>query len=189
MSIELLETASANFLALLDTVDDSKWGTATACEGWDVTALVDHMIGGAQMSSAVLVGGTKEEAIAAGAQLPSTIAERRVAVKTACAAHIEAFRKPGALETIVHHPAMDMPGAQLLNFRIGDYLMHSWDLAHGLGQDVTLDPAGVEYVWESLQPMAPMIGHVGVFGSGPSGTVPETAPLQTRLLDLTGRRP
>jgi hypothetical protein len=37
--------------------------------------------------------------------------------------------------------------------------------------------------------MAAMIGHVGVFGEGPSGNVPETAPLQTRLLDLTGRRP
>jgi uncharacterized protein (TIGR03083 family) len=168
MSINLLETAVANFVALLNTVDDAKWGTATACEEWDVTALVDHMIGGAQMSSVVLAGGSKEDA---------------------AAVLVEAFRKPGALESIVHHPAMDMPGGQLLGFRIGDYLMHTWDLAHGLGQEVVLDAAGVEFMWEALQPMAAMIGHVGVFGEGPSGNVPETAPLQTRLLDLTGRRP
>ena len=189
MSINLLETAVANFVALLNTVDDAQWGTATACEEWDVTALVDHMIGGAQMSSVVLAGGSKEDAAAVLGKVPTTIADRRAAVVATAAAHVEAFRKPGALESIVHHPAMDMPGAQLLGFRIGDYLMHTWDLAHGLGQEVVLDAAGVEFMWEALQPMAAMIGHVGVFGEGPSGNVPETAPLQTRLLDLTGRRP
>jgi hypothetical protein len=33
-----------------------------------------------------------------------------------------------------------------------------------------------------------MIGNTGMFGEGPSGTVPETADLQARLIDLTGRR-
>ncbi|MEA3021062.1 MAG: hypothetical protein QOI47_2586, partial [Actinomycetota bacterium] len=53
----------------------------------------------------------------------------------------------------------------------------------------SLDQGPVGYVWEALQPMAPMIGQVGVFGTGPSGDVPDDAPLQQRLLDLTGRRP
>jgi hypothetical protein len=43
--------------------------------------------------------------------------------------------------------------------------------------------------WEGLQPMVPFIGEIGAFGTGPSGTVAEDAPLQLRLLDLTGRRP
>lgn len=34
-----------------------------------------------------------------------------------------------------------------------------------------------------------MIPHVGVFGSGPDGLVGDDAPLQTRLLNLLGRRP
>ena len=38
-------------------------------------------------------------------------------------------------------------------------------------------------------PMAPFIGEVGVFGSGPSGTVGDDATVKIRLLDLTGRRP
>ena len=37
--------------------------------------------------------------------------------------------------------------------------------------------------------MAPIIGDIGVFGTGPSGTVADDAPLQQRLLDLSGRRP
>jgi hypothetical protein len=34
-----------------------------------------------------------------------------------------------------------------------------------------------------------MIPATGVFGSGPSGTLGPDAPLQDRLLDLSGRRP
>jgi hypothetical protein len=37
--------------------------------------------------------------------------------------------------------------------------------------------------------MEGFIGKSGFFGSGPSGAVGEDAPLQTRLLDLSGRRP
>jgi hypothetical protein len=73
-------------------------------------------------------------------------------------------------------------------FRIGDFALHAWDLAVGLGREITLDPSVVEFAWNSLSPMTPMIGNTGMFGEGPSGAVPETADLQTRLIDLTGRR-
>ena len=77
----------------------------------------------------------------------------------------------------------------LLGFRTGDNLLHTWDLARAVGGDETLDPGAVEAVWAVLEPMAPMIPSIGVFGSGPSGSVGADAPLQTRLLDLSGRRP
>jgi hypothetical protein len=89
---------------------------------------------------------------------------------------------------IVHHPAMDMPGAQLLGFRIGGLTLHTWDLARGCGGDETLDSELVEAVWALLSPMAPFIAQTGVFGLGPGGEVGQDAPLQVRLLDLSGRR-
>jgi len=39
-----------------------------------------------------------------------------------------------------------------------------------------------------MEPMAPFIGTIGLFGTGPSGQVDESAPAQMRLLDLSGRR-
>jgi len=84
---------------------------------------------------------------------------------------------------------MDMPGAQLLGFRIGDLALHTWDLARAIGGDEELDEGLTANVWETLEPMAPFIGEIGVFGTGPSGTVGSDAPLQTRLLGVTGRRP
>jgi len=44
-------------------------------------------------------------------------------------------------------------------------------------------------IWDQMSPIADFIGKSGFFGSGPSGEVPEEAPLQARLLDLSGRRP
>ena len=104
-------------------------------------------------------------------------------------AEYAAFEESGATERIVHHPAMDIPGAQLLGFRIGGLTLHAWDLARGSGGDETLDSELVEAVWAQLSPMAPFIAQTGVFGPGPSGEVGQDAPLQVRLLDLSGRRP
>ena len=111
------------------------------------------------------------------------------AFAAAASAERAAFQEPEALERVVHHPAMDMPGAQLLGFRIGGLTLHAWDLARATGGEETLDADLVEAVWAQLSPMAPFIAQTGVFGAGPSGDVGEDAPLQLRLLDLSGRRP
>ena len=82
-----------------------------------------------------------------------------------------------------------MPGSTLLGFRTADNLLHAWDLARAVGGDEALDPDLVTVVWARLEPMAPVVATLGVFGTGPSGTVGADAPLQERLLDLSGRRP
>lgn len=104
-------------------------------------------------------------------------------------AQARAFSQPGALDRICHHPSGDFPGAVMLAFSAGDFALHTWDLARAIGADETLPAELVAAVWENIEPLIPAIDQIGVFGSGPSGTVPEDAPLQTRLLDATGRRP
>ncbi len=187
MSIELLEIAINGFVVELADVRADQWNTQTVCDDWDVTRLVRHLVNGALMSEMVLHGGTKDAAIA----FMDNHEEEPVNandVATSGAAHVAAFREPGALENIVTHPAMDMPGAQLLMFRIGDYLLHTWDLCASLGKPVVLDSDCVQFMWTALEPMAAVISSFGVFGEGPSGTVGADASLQDRLVDLTGRR-
>lgn len=67
------------------------------------------------------------------------------------------------------------------------YALHAWDLAQAIGADEKLDDDLVREVWNALAPMAGRIGKSGVYGAGPTGQVDDTAPLQERLLDLTGR--
>ncbi len=73
--------------------------------------------------------------------------------------------------------------------RVADALLHAWDLARAIGADEQLPAGLVAEVWAAMSPMAALIGGSGFFGSGPSGQVGEDAPLQLRLLDLSGRRP
>jgi hypothetical protein len=61
------------------------------------------------------------------------------------------------------------------------------DIAAVIGADTTLPPALVQGLWEELSPSAEQWRAIGVFGS--EVIVPADAPLQDRLLALTGRDP
>ncbi len=175
------------FEAKLAAVSPTAMQNPTPCEGWDVAELIRHSIAGATMSAALVRGASREDAIVmlAQTQLDDDVLGqfRRCADDLAAA-----FTEPGALERTAAHPAMDMPVAQMLGFRIGDNLVHAWDLARAAGIDETLDDELVAMVWESVQPMRPFIGQVGQFGTGPSGEN-DDAPLDIQLLDFMGRRP
>jgi uncharacterized protein (TIGR03086 family) len=61
------------------------------------------------------------------------------------------------------------------------------DLARVLGVDDQLDPELIQAMWDEFLPNAETWRQMGVFG--PAIDVPEDAPLQARLLGLTGRQP
>jgi uncharacterized protein (TIGR03086 family) len=66
-----------------------------------------------------------------------------------------------------------------------DALIHSWDLARGIGADETLDAELVQLVYERTLPIAEQLQETGMFA--PPVPVPEDAPLQAKLLALFGR--
>jgi len=191
MTIAILQKAINGFSDVLNQVSDDKWNVPTKCDGWDVYGLMGHVVGGGLMSNAVVRGATRDEAIALFSTPPaaSSPAEVRAAYAASVADQVAAFSEPGALERLCQHPAGDMPADRLLGFRIGDYALHSWDLGASQGIDVKIDNDVLEHIWAMLSPLAPMLGQIGVFGEGPSGSVADTADLQTRVLDLSGRRP
>ena len=99
-----------------------------------------------------------------------------------------AFREPGALTRVVHHPAGDRSGGLLLDMRIMDFAIHAWDLARALGSDETLDPDLVLLLWDVLPAMAPEMVEKGYFEAA-SLVLPAGTSLMARVLHVTGRRP
>jgi uncharacterized protein (TIGR03086 family) len=183
----LLRRACSEFERRLSRVTPDQLPRPSPCEEWTVRDLISHVVGESIMSVRLLRGADAEETVY-GLDGDMLGADASAAFATAASAEREAFEECGATERIVHHPAMDMAGAQLLRFRIGGLTLHAWDLARGVGGDEILDAELVEAVWAQLSPMTPFIAQTGVFGVGPSGEVGEDAPLQARLLDLSGRR-
>jgi uncharacterized protein (TIGR03086 family) len=180
--------ARSEFEKRLRGVREDQWALPTPCEGWTVRDLVNHVVAADRMYVPMLAGAPADEVVTALQR--DWLGDDPVGAFTEAAdALLAAFREPGAFERIGHHPAGDLSGIELFGFRVADYTLHGWDLARATGGDEELDPELVALVWAGIQPLAPNIGNLGFFGSGPSGTVPDDAPLQARLLDLAGRRP
>ena len=183
-----LDSAHLEVRQRLQLVSPQQWDLPTPCDGWSVGDLVQHMAVGATMARQILAGETwtRETVVEVVSSAPDLKAEWewRTAEERA------GFAALGASDRTVAHPVMgDIPCSQFLGMRVGDALLHAWDLARAIGTDEQLDPDLVAEVWAGMSPMAGFIGKSGFFGSGPSGAVGEDAALQDRLLDLSGRRP
>ena len=185
---ELLQLATDTFAGRLAQVGDDQWDMPSPCEGWTVSDLVAHVVGGNAMAVALIEGATADEAVAL-----FTATELAADVTTQFAdgaeAQITAFAAEGVAAQVLHHPMGDLPGEVVHGFRVGDLTLHAWDLSRAIGADETLPEQLVEAVYANLEPMAPMIASIGVFGDGPSGNVSAETSAQDRLLDLAGRRP
>jgi hypothetical protein len=81
------------------------------------------------------------------------------------------------------------------DFTAREYLKHItyfrglrvYDIAKFIGADTTMPGDLVQGLWDEIAPAAEQWRQMGVFGAAVE--VPQSAPLQDRLLGLTGRRP
>ena len=186
--LELLGRACAFYERRLAAVSTEQWSMPSNCDGWTVKDLADHVLGGNRFAVGMLAGLDFEAAFAKA--LADGFDEDPVlAYRASVQAQSDTFAAPGALEVVVRHPAGDIGARQFLGFRLGDLLLHGWDLGRSTGGDLELDAVLVPPVWEAYQPMIDAAFDRGVFGAGRSGEVSSDAPLSLRLLDLTGRRP
>ena len=104
-------------------------------------------------------------------------------VDKACAA-AEALDDP---ERILHFSYGDYPAKYGLWHVISFRGLRTHDLAKVIGASTRLSDELVKAMWDAFSPHAEEWRAMGVFG--PEVPVPEDAPLQDRLLGLTGRQP
>jgi uncharacterized protein (TIGR03086 family) len=98
-----------------------------------------------------------------------------------------AIGAPGAMARTAHHPTGERSGAQLLEMRVLDVTVHTWDLARSIGAEESLDPDLVAFAL-TLRDMLEAGREHGSFAPPPEET-PADVSAQTRLLILSGRRP
>ncbi len=91
------------------------------------------------------------------------------------------------LDKIVHLSYGDFPAREYLQHITYFRGSRVYDIARFIGADTTMPTDLVQGLWDELVPNAEGWRKMGVFG--PAIEVPEDAPLQDRLLGLTGREP
>ncbi|MEA2000360.1 MAG: TIGR03086 family metal-binding protein [Actinomycetota bacterium] len=187
--VAALRRAHHEFSTRLGEVRDDLWVRQSACEDWSVGDLVDHVIGGNVFTVAVIRGAGAEEAMASAIKgAESGVDDRVDAYESSAAEMLALFGSPGALGGVYHHVVGDVPGTVVVALRTNDITLHAWDLARSGGFDEQLDPGLVRHVWDKMSPNVDELAAGDRFGSGSRGDLPDDAPLQARLLDITGRR-
>jgi uncharacterized protein (TIGR03086 family) len=182
--LRLFQRATDGFASNVHLVGAGQWHDPTPCDEWDVRMLVNH-VAVEQLWVPPLVAGSSVDDIGDrfdGDQLgDDPVAAWDAAVEAARAA----FGAPGTLERTVGLSSGDKAASEYCWEMTTDALIHSWDLARGIGADETLDAELVRLVYEQVLPIADHLQETGLFA--PPVSVPHDAPLQTKLLALFGR--
>jgi uncharacterized protein (TIGR03086 family) len=186
VALDLLSRAGEGFARRLARVQPDQWTAPTPCTEWDVQALVNHVVGANRRYTLLLHGATAGEVDAT--RTVDHLGRDPVNSFVTTATELNAaFREPGALNRTAHHPAGEHTGAQLLEMRVLDVAVHTWDLARAIGADESLDPDVIEFAL-TLQDTFEAGRERGSF-TPPPGTTPTHLSVQARLLHLLGRRP
>jgi uncharacterized protein (TIGR03086 family) len=183
--VALFARSVEHFGARLPLIRD-QWPDPTPDAGWDVRALVNHVLNEDLWAPPLLHGMTIAEVGDRfdGDQLGD---DPQAAWAEAAAASVAAVSEPGALDRTVHVSFGDISGREYVSQLTCDHLIHGWDLARAIGADERLDPDLVDFAYEFLSPQVDGWRSAGAFG--PRVAVPTGATRAEQLLALTGRQP
>lgn len=172
------------FGSVVHQVRDDQWVNPTPCTEWNVRALVNHLVVEQLWAVPLLDGKTIADVgdRLGGDQLG---ADPVAAWDAASAALKAAFAGSGALDRTVHLSYGDESALSYCGQMTLDAVIHSWDLARGIGAADSLPTDLTEYLYGLVAPMKELLAASGMFAA-PVPADP-AANTQIRLLALLGR--
>lgn len=160
----------------------------TPCDGWDLRALVNHLLYWAPVLAAA---GRREPASPAAASEDDAdlvIGDWPAVLAAAQKDLVAVWGDPAAWEgTASMGGAPELPAPMVGAMVLGELVVHGWDLARTAGRHPTWPDEVVAATYREMAAMADQGRAMGVFG--PAVAVPADAPPLQRLLGLAGRSP
>lgn len=186
MDVEMYERAVERTGEVVRNTRSDQLGDSTPCSDWDVRALINHIIGGMNATSA---GGSGDKVeMDTGVDLAAD--DHVGAYERASKSALETFSEPGSLERTFTMPWGDTPGSAVLGLVLSDCVVHGWDLAQATGQHITIDDDVAEAIYGMT---AKMMKPKGSFPRGDRFAQPvevaDDAPPADRMIAYFGRRP
>jgi uncharacterized protein (TIGR03086 family) len=190
-----LDPAAREVERLLDGVADDRLGGPTPCPGYNVAALLDHLMG---LSLAFTWAANKsapdgptQAGSAPGQATEENLDPRwRTLLPERLRELVAAWRDPAAWEGMTEAGGVRMPAEVMGVVALDELVLHGWDLARATGQEFHCDPAStaavLAFTEASAQPEQ-AAGREGLFG--PVVPVPADAPALDRALGFAGRDP
>jgi len=177
-----LDCSTALLRRQLAAVGAQQWEQPSACVGWSVRQVADHVLGGGHRYALWLADTPRAEVDATRAL--DFVGDDPVGALDRHARTLrEAFAAPGALERTVAHVAGEVPGIGLLELRVLEQTLHAWDIAVGIGGDRTIDPGLCAFLLDA-EPTVERLRGQGYYDPAVPGAGGSS---QERLLRITGR--
>ena len=135
--IELLTRASHSAEAVLARLEPSGYDRPSPCPEMTVAQVAAHLIGGIRGFAEVGEGGE----LRFDADLDADLGEESPAgvYRAAIDRLLAAFAGPGRLDSTYSMPWGPTTGVQLIGFELIETVVHSWDIARGLGVELQVD--------------------------------------------------
>ncbi|HEV7899205.1 MAG TPA: TIGR03086 family metal-binding protein [Planosporangium sp.] len=184
--VDVYRHSLTEFIDRVHRVHPEQWPEPTPCPGWDVRALVNHLVSQDRWTVELLAGATIAQV---GDRFDGDLlGADPVGIVTEAAKQAQAsVTEPGALDRTVHVSYGETPAEEYVRQLLADHLIHSWDLAAAIGIDRRLDPQLVQVCAEWFSERAEIYRHAGVIG--PPVALPEPVGEQDELLAVFGRDP
>jgi uncharacterized protein (TIGR03086 family) len=185
-TVVLLERALDQTAGLIAAIEPGQAGRATPCAGWDVRALVSHLVGPAMRN---FLAAARDETIDWQAPAEEIGGDWAAAFRDR-AAPLRAAWRAADLDRPVSGPGGEAPLHARADQQITELAVHDWDLAKATGQALAdLDPAPAEHAlaW-SRQMLRPEFRGPDRF-VGVEVPVADDAPVYDRLAGWFGRDP
>ncbi len=165
---------------LVAAVDPARFGDPTPCAGWDVRALLEHLVWENLLWTSLADGAPRGDFTA------DHLGDDHVAAfQTAAAATLTAFRRPGMLRQRYG----DAPGWRLVEQVVIEMLVHGWDLATATGRPTDLAPDVAAAVLPSVRAIYGDLPRTAAGSFAPEQPAPVGATAADRLAAYLGRRP
>jgi uncharacterized protein (TIGR03086 family) len=182
-AIEALKRAHDHLIAAATNVPADALAKPSACEQWDLRALLNHILGGGWMFTLANQGKAVGED---GGDLVGE--DHAQACVDMAAANLASWRGSDALDGERAFPFGTFPAPMALLINVGEITVHAWDLAKSTGQGPTIDPDVAELLLDFYlsMPLEEFRAH-GAFG--PEIEIDPAAPAADRMLALLGFQP
>ncbi|HTJ33755.1 MAG TPA: TIGR03086 family metal-binding protein [Dactylosporangium sp.] len=176
-------TALATFDSAVRALPGDRLGAATPCAGWDVRALLNHVVGEDRWAVELLAG--RSIADVGGSLDGDLLGEDPFAAWAAASAAAAAAVEAAGPDAVVGLSAGPTPVAEYLRQLAADHLVHAWDLATAVGVNLRLDAGLVAAVAEWFAPVEETYRSYGMVAPRPP--LARDAEPQARLLAMFGR--
>ncbi|MBL1075866.1 TIGR03086 family protein [Nocardia sp. 2] len=180
--------AAAPLLKIIRNITGDQLGNPTPCAEFDVRRLLNHLL----FWGPSLEGAARKESVPPPAENEAEVdllsGDWAAALESQLDRIATAWSAPAAWQGMTHMGSpMELPAPLIGGMVVGELMVHAWDLARATGQDPQWDADLLAYAYRETAATAEQGRQMGIYG--PEVPVPETDPLLSRLVGVTGRDP